>query len=67
VSGEKDGGAGRVELRVGDGQRGDVKGLEMRVRVSVDLCFWLRLFVSFRVRVKDRVRACVAAAAAAAA
>jgi hypothetical protein len=38
VAREKDGRAGGVELRVGDGQRGDVKGLQMRVRVSVDLC-----------------------------
>jgi hypothetical protein len=39
VAGEKDGGAGGMELCVGDGQRGDVKGLQVWVRVSVDLCF----------------------------
>jgi len=39
VAGEKDGGAGGMELCVGDGQCGDVKGLQMWVRVSVDLCF----------------------------
>lgn len=42
VAGEKDGGAGGVKLRVCDGQRGDVKGLKMRVCVSVDLLrFWV--------------------------
>jgi hypothetical protein len=45
VAGEKDGGAGGMELCVGDGQRGDVKGLQMWVRVSVDL--FLSLFVCF--------------------
>jgi hypothetical protein len=49
VAGEKDGGAGGVELCVGDGQRGDVKGLQMWVRVSVDLCFF-RFFFSVRAR-----------------
>lgn len=39
MASEKDGGAGGVELCVGDGQRGDVKGLQVWVRVSVDLCF----------------------------
>jgi hypothetical protein len=48
VACEKDGGAGGMELRVGDRQRGDVKGLQMRVGVSVDL--WV-------LRVWERVRA----------
>jgi hypothetical protein len=44
VAGEKDGGAGGVELCVGDGQRGDVKGLQMWVRVSVDLFYFILAF-----------------------
>ena len=49
VAGEKDGGAGGVELCVGDGQRGDVKGLQVWVRVSVDLCFYVVGFLGVRV------------------
>ena len=37
VASEKDGGAGGVELGVGDGQRGDVKCLQMWVCVSINL------------------------------
>jgi hypothetical protein len=44
VTGEKDGGAGGVELCIGDRQCGDVKGLQVRVAVSVDL--GLRFFFS---------------------
>jgi hypothetical protein len=50
VAGEKDGGAGGVELCVGDGQRGDVKGLQMWVRVSVDLCVFAFFFFSVRAK-----------------
>ena len=39
MAGEKDRGAGGVELCIGDGQRGNVKGLQVWVRVSVNLCF----------------------------
>jgi len=40
-----------MELRVGDRQRGDVKGLQMRVGVSVDL--WvLRFWECVRARAK---------------
>jgi len=46
VAGEKDGGTGGMELRVGDGQRGDVKGLQMRVGVSVNLWIFLRFWES---------------------
>lgn len=46
VASEKDGGAGGVELCVGDGQRGDVKGLQVWVRVSVDLDFYVFILFS---------------------
>ena len=50
MAGEKDGGAGGVELCVGDGQRGDVKGLQMWVRVSVDLCLSFLFYLAFGAR-----------------
>ena len=52
MAGEKDGGAGRVEQCVCDGQCRDVKGLQMWVRVSVDLCVFA-FFFSVRAQGRD--------------
>jgi hypothetical protein len=43
MAGEKNGRAGGMELRVGDRQCGDVKCLQMWVRVSINLYTFLVL------------------------